>query len=283
MMEQVTVVIVTYNSADVILEAIKAVSQYKRIIVVDNASTDDTVAVIASAFPHVKCLVNEENIGFGRANNRALEQITTPYAMLLNPDTVAEPHAIERLVQAAGEFPDAAICAPMLVDAQGHVDHSYKQNLFVREKHRCEFIIPEGPLCAEFVSGAAMLLRMEYFNQLGFFEPRIFLFYEDDDLCLRANQAGYSVVYVPSAKVLHAKGASSRQHLSEIFHKNRHRIQSRLFLQNQAGPANELWKLALTLAIHSWLKSIGYVLCMRPRKVAKYLGQLAGAVTSPSL
>ncbi|MDA0780770.1 MAG: glycosyltransferase family 2 protein [Rickettsiales bacterium] len=231
--KKVSVVIVTYNSAKVIEECLKSIPDGMKVYVIDNASKDSTCKIVKETRPNAILIQNDSNIGFGCANNVALEKIDTEFALLLNPDAILEKDSIQKLVQAAEKYEEAAIIAPNLYNDDGSLQQSYKTAFYVREETKAKYIAPSGDLCAECLSGAVMLLRMKHFKKIGFFDPKIFLFYEDDDLCLKAMNAGYSLVLTPDSEVTHIMGASTPKSNKIIFFKNKHMLWSRLYLEEK--------------------------------------------------
>jgi N-acetylglucosaminyl-diphospho-decaprenol L-rhamnosyltransferase len=208
----VTVSIVTYNSAAVLGSCLAALPAEVPVWVVDNASTDNTVAQARKDFPKVNVLESQVNLGFGRAHNLALRQITTPYALVLNPDAVVAPGAIAALVAAAEAFVDAAI-----IGSSYGTDKTRCGTLFGVQRGGGAVAQVDGPACVGFLSGACLLLRMEVFKRIGFFDENLFLFFEDNELCDRARAAGHSLILAPDAGVMHLEGKSSpvslRSHL----------------------------------------------------------------------
>jgi Predicted glycosyltransferases len=157
--------------------------------------------------PHARLIENSQNLGFGRANNLALESIQTRYALLLNPDCEARPDTVVALLRAAARHPDAALLSPLLYDRPGVLGLCYRPAFFRPQPKT--LLPPEGDVCSDFLSGAALLLRMAPLRALGFFDPWFFLYGEDDDLCLRVRAAGHSLVLVADAAVVHRPKQSS--------------------------------------------------------------------------
>jgi GT2 family glycosyltransferase len=276
----VTAILVAYNSAKVIgwaLRPLLEAPEIARIIVVDNCSHDETCDLVRRDFPTVELIENPRNDGFGRANNLALKIVQTPYALLINPDAALGQGALPELLRAAGEYPDAAIVAPALYDENGRLHHSFKRSVFAREKSAGIFTLPQGDCCADYVSGAAMLLNMELGKKMGFFDPAIFLFYEDDDLCLHARKAGHGLVYAPAARVAHLMGASSGQAKPAAdFFKQQHMIWSRLYLEEKYRGGKASKKLATKLRLLYSLRAGFYTLQFNRKKLNRYRGRLAG-------
>ena len=280
MFEPVTAILVTYNSQKIVgqaLASLQAEALIHRIIVVDNASQDKTCDWIRKSFPKVELIANPTNDGFGRGNNIALQKVETPYALLVNPDAVLSATCTYELIAAAKEYPDAAIFAPALYSERGELHKSFKRNVFHREQHRERYVAPEDNLCAEFLSGAVMLWNMSIMKDIGFFDPNIFLYYEDDDICLRVRQAGYGLVYVPSAKAMHLMGASGGavNPKSESF-RQQHMTWSRLYLEEKYQGRASALAMAHKLKRLYRVKATLYALQRNKKMRARYRGRLRG-------
>ena len=269
----VTAVIVAYNSAAVLpgcLESLKA--EGLRIVVVDNASGDATAQLSKDAGAQV--IVNDANQGFGRAANQGIAEVGSEFALLVNPDVEFPVGTVGALLEAARRYPDAALLAPRLVEADGRVffqARSFLSRILTNpEGLRRE---PEGDCCTPFLSGAVLLIRMEAWRALGGFDPRIFLFYEDDDLCRRAADAGWSLVHVHAAEARHLRGASNPQSPANAYRRRWHLAWSRGYVARKyALPGG----LAGVLAVNA-AKWLGAALLGKAERRARYAGSLAGA------
>ncbi len=274
----VTAILVAYNSEAVIgrsLEPLANSPLVTAITVVDNCSVDDTCDMVRRDFPSSTVIENPRNEGFGRANNTALGKVKTPYALLINPDAILETAALEKLLAAAMRYPDAAIIAPTLYDEDGKEHRSYKRDVFARENSRDIYTPPEDDLCAEFLSGAVWLVNMKHWRTVGFFDPHIFLYYEDDDMCIRLRKAGYGLVLVPEAKAIHLMGASSgKVNLEVDFFRQKHLIYSRLYLEEKHKGAAAAKKLGRKLNFEYACKISWYRLRFDRKKINRYRGRL---------
>jgi N-acetylglucosaminyl-diphospho-decaprenol L-rhamnosyltransferase len=149
---------------------------------------------------------------------------------LLNPDAEMDEGALAILLDAAKRYPEAGILTPELYGCKGEVQECYRRSFFDRKANGGIFLKPEGDLCAGFLTGTAMLLNMSKMKKIGFFDPRMFLFYEDDEICLKVREHGYELVHVPQSKVFHAEGMSSGSSAEVEAFKQYHMAWSRLYL-----------------------------------------------------
>ncbi len=264
-----TAVIVSYNSAHVLPACIAALKRESvAVLVVDNASSDNSVSVALEAGAEV--IQNSQNLGFGRAMNVGVQATETEFCLLINPDATVAPGTIQTLVQAA--YPDAAMVAPQLIEPDGRVffqPHSYLAG-FLPNPNKT-LVLPEAEACVPFVSGACMLVRRELFLKLGGFDEKIFLFYEDDDLCRRITDAGYSIVVAPQAIVHHARGKSGRdtgQYVTRY-----HQAWSKCYVAKKYGLPSPVMEFLIVQA-GKWL--VALVSCS-PKKMQRHAGSIAGA------
>lgn len=280
-----SIVIVSWNVRDLLARCLRAVLEQARagtptveVIVVDNASTDGSALTAADL--GVRVIANDENLGYGRANNVGFAAARGRYIMVLNPDTVPCPGSIGTLLAFAERNPRAGIVAPRLLNPDGTVQRSafrfptlpmaaldllpppawlpgrlrarlaasrlngrYPDEPQRRRPFRCDH-----PL------GAAMLLRRDALERCGGFDPGLFMYSEEIDLAMRFKAAGYSCWQVPTAEVVHLGGQSTRQLPGKMFVEL---WRSRLYLYDKHRPRAEqialrgmlaaamLWRIAV--------------------------------------
>ncbi|MCI0644014.1 MAG: glycosyltransferase family 2 protein [Chloroflexi bacterium] len=188
------------------------------VILVDNASADDSVEFVRRRFPQVRLLCNRQNLGFAGGVNVALRQLAAGVAVLVNPDVVVSPGWLRQLVvpMVADSRIGIAGCKiyfpeeRRLQHAGGYV--SFPQAIpghygyGEQDEGQCDSLQD-----VEYVTGAAMALRGEMLARVGLFDEGFFLYFEEVDLCRRARQAGYRVVYTPEATAVHAESAVARR------------------------------------------------------------------------
>jgi GT2 family glycosyltransferase len=203
-MSPVTAIVVAFDSAHALPECLGALTaDGVPVLVVDNASTDDTAALAEGQGARV--IRNPRNEGYGRANNIGARAAGTEFLLVVNPDCTVEKGAVAALVEAARRYPDAGLFAPRIVEPSGRVFYQPRSLLSpYLHNPKGRLVLPEGEACAPFFSGACFLVRRSLFLGLGGFDENIFLFYEDDDLCRRVADAGHALIYVPQATVRQA-------------------------------------------------------------------------------
>lgn len=185
-----------------------------RIIVVDNGSTDDSVAFVRARFPRVLIRENGGNVGFAAGNNAALRDETADIIALLNPDVVLVPGGLAALAGAIAGDPSVGIAGgklwypggEIIQHAGGFITHpqALPGHYGIGERDEGQYDTPRD---VEYVIGASLALRRTMLDEIGFMDEGYFLFFEDVDLCARARRAGYRVVYVPGATGIHIESA----------------------------------------------------------------------------
>ena len=226
-MSRVDVVIVAYNSRDHVRAAVEPLLSLEgvNVIVVDNASPDDSVAAV-SDLP-VSVIRNAENLGFAKACNIGWRSGSAQRVLFLNPDAQMDGESLERLLQALDNR-RAGLAAPRTVSSSGALVHSqrsfvgpgsiwaqtfYFHRLFPHASWVDGIVRDatayERPSTPDWVSGACMLVDRSVLEQLGGFDERFFMYCEDMDLCKRIQGLGREIVYEPSARAIHDEGSSA--------------------------------------------------------------------------
>ena len=230
MSSRLSIVIVTFNSAteiDACLAslAVHAGSVDCETLVIDNASSDGTAAAVRARWPGVRVLDAGRNLGFAGGSNLGIRQTAGELILLLNPDTVIRPGALETLMAALDARPDAAVAGPRLVDGDGRPELSFgrmispfaelRQKLLVKGNDRglplvAEYVdrITSRPRDVGWVSGACLLVRRADAEAIGLLDERYFMYAEDVDFCAAIRARGRAVIFVPASQVVHLRGRS---------------------------------------------------------------------------
>jgi GT2 family glycosyltransferase len=239
-----SVIIVSFNTRDLLRSCIKSVYQTVRnvdfeILVADNGSNDGSPEMIEAEFKYVKLVRNEENVGFAKANNQAMRVANGRYVLLLNSDTILRDEAIEKLVMFMDKHPEAAAVGPKILNYDGTLQN--KGNLFpspylsliralginllsdkVKEKLFPRFHW-NADECrqVDWLSGCCMLVSKNILQDIGFMSEDFFLYCEEVEWCYRARRKKYQVWYIPHAEVIHLNRSSSCENRDEIFDTSR--------------------------------------------------------------
>ncbi len=229
-MPDVSVIVINWNTRDLLERCLAAVRAHAgplsiELIVVDNASDDDSVAMVRECFPEARLIVNTDNVGFARANNQAAAVARGRYLLLLNSDAFLTPRALEALVTVADAQPRAGLVGAQLRNADGSFQASHtpfptlwREFLILTGLGRVLFGRqfpshgPEearGPQRVDYVEGACLLIRPEAYAAVGGLDEGYFMYAEEVDLCLSLRRRGWEVWYQPAARVTHLGGASS--------------------------------------------------------------------------
>jgi len=227
-------VVVNYESGPALARCVSdlAACGLDTVIVVDNGSTDGSLAAGLAAAPGIEVVDPGVNLGYGTATNRGAAVSDSEFVLVCNPDLEVPAGAVETLADALDRDPGVALVGPLirtpsgdrypsarqfpsLIDAAGHalLGIFAPDNRFTRSYQRSELDTTEGTtLDVDWVSGACFLVRRDAFERVGGFDESFFMYLEDVDLCWRLEQAGWRVAYVPAAEVTHLQGRSTDRH-----------------------------------------------------------------------
>ena len=235
-MLDLSVVIVNYNTRDLLRDCLRSALESRdsilfEVAVVDNASTDGSTDMVRSEFPQVRLIASAVNGGYAYANNLGLKAAQQArYYLLLNPDTILPPSALADMVAYMDSRPDAGISGPRLVLADGSLDLACRRGfpspavslyrlsglsrLFPKSRrfgrYNMTYLDPDEEAEVDSVVGAFMMVRAEAMAQVGLLDETFFMYGEDLDWAFRIKQAGWKVYYNPAVTVLHYKRAASR-------------------------------------------------------------------------
>ena len=227
---ELVVVIVTFKSARHIEDCLRPLRD-RKVLVVDNASSDSTCELICRYFPTVRLIRMSENLGLSQAFNIAWRQVPGCDVLFINPDVVVDPHGIDELCEAMRDLPRAAVVAPKLLNADGSVQHTARtfptlasalarRTILGRTRWGMRNLrshlgpaLNSAPKAApvDWTLGAAMLIRGEALERLQGFDERYFLYCEDVDFCARAWQRGLQTIYFPGVSFRHEYQRASRR------------------------------------------------------------------------
>ncbi|HDO8005705.1 TPA: glycosyltransferase family 2 protein [Legionella pneumophila] len=234
----VTVVIVNYNSGKMLLECIKQVLASTvpvKIIVSDNASSDDSLHLLTDAYQDnqdIRIHKNHANLGFSAANNAVYPIIETPFILYLNPDCFIGENTIEHLLQVMNDYPDAGMAGCLVTNPDGTEQAGCRgltptparvfnqmlklEKFFPNNSKFSGYLLsdkplPDHPLEVELISGSCMFIRKKTIDEIGLLDAKYFLYCEDYDWFYRVIQGGWKIIFTPQTKVTHIKSYSTQQ------------------------------------------------------------------------
>ncbi|MEI9894329.1 MAG: glycosyltransferase family 2 protein [Chthoniobacter sp.] len=238
-----SVIIVTYRSAKDIVACLHSLPRQLlgrgiEVIVVDNASPDETESLVREGFPWVRLISAGGNLGFSRANNRGTAEAVGEHILFLNPDTIVNEAALLAGLERVRAEPGIGIYSPKLVLADGSMDLACRRSIptvwdgFTRASGlaRCfphvrslagynlTYLPEDGTYDVGAVNGAFMLISRRHLARIGLFDERFFMYGDDLDLCLRCTRAGLRVVYDGRYAIIHLKGQSSAKEYKAMSH-----------------------------------------------------------------
>lgn len=272
MFTDISIVIVTYNSAAVIGPCLTSLFATQgdlalEIIIVDNGSTDDTLTLLQRDFPTVTLLTGHGNVGFARGNNLGFQASHGRYLFMLNPDTEVYPGALHTLLAYADTHPTVGMLAPHMVYPDGTLQHNtfhfpdlaqafygFFERLVPLDSPKNGRYLPEDytrERPVEHILGAAVFIRRELYEQLGGMDPAYPLYFEETDWCFRAHRAGWQLRYIPTATVMHIGAHSTTrdpERSSVLFARSR----ARFYRKSYGLPGYLALKVITLLGLTYW-------------------------------
>ena len=255
-----SVMIVNYNTAAFLKRCLNSLSSQGdfnlKVVVIDNASDDNSRELVRNEFPWVELVANKQNLGFARANNQALRSCKSKYVYFLNPDTEVQQGALVAMMRFMDSHPEVGLAGNRIINPDGSPQSSVETRYPGQKHAREELKGLEGGIA--WVLGASMIARAGLIEDLGGFDERFALYGEEQDLCLRIRKAGWAIGHIPDAVVIHWGGQSERNNLpAEIWKKKfeaelvfykKHYTKRTIRAINRANLAQALWRLVtLTL------------------------------------
>lgn len=236
-MTALSIMIVNWNTGQALLNCLESIfdnppDQPFEVILVDNASSDGSAHAAELRYPQVHVIHSPTNRGFAGANNLAFEQAGGEYMLLLNPDTVVYPGALQTLLDFLEENPKAGAAGAMLLNPDGSLQPSCSPEPTLGREFMRLFHIkgvrpdgyyemsdwdPSSPRRVDTLLGACLMVRREARHETGLMDEAFFMYSEEVDYCRRLRQAGWEIYWVPQARMVHLGGQSTHQAASKMF------------------------------------------------------------------
>ena len=199
--QNLTVIIVTFKSENVIDNCIQSIGDKVKILVVDNSNSKLLKSNLEKKYKNVSCILSENNVGMGAGNNIGIRNIKTDFALILNPDVVLDSNTIELLISETNKLKSFGIAAPI------ETNENYPN--FKSKKNTSNNNDEMEPFEVQSVDGYAMLLNLKRINELekfNYFDENFFMYLENDDLCRRIFNQNEKIYIIPKSKIKHLGG-----------------------------------------------------------------------------
>jgi N-acetylglucosaminyl-diphospho-decaprenol L-rhamnosyltransferase len=285
---EVTIVVVSFNTRELLRECLSSIEQTAgnlryEVIVVDNASSDDSPSVVAAEFPEARLICNDRNVGFAQANNQAIRVSRGRYVLLLNSDAQLLAGTLQHLVTFLDEHPEAGMVGGQLLNPDGSFQGSFAD--FPTLRGEILLLLKLAPLvyspvypsysqaqsqherAVDWVSGACLMVRRSAIDVVGLLDERYFMYTEETDWCYRMRRAGWLVFYTPSARTIHWSGQSSHkvpeQRRVRVY-QSKYRFMHKYYGRLTAGMLSLAIRVTSVLKLGMWAAR-----CMAPNRVAR--------------
>lgn len=287
--QHISVIIVNYKVKEYIANLLNSIKKAQHelkleIFVVDNASGDGSISYLEERFPEVHYIANQENIGFGRANNQALKQAKGEYTLIINPDTLVSEDTLEVLIKHMESNPECGAAGCKILSPDGEFARECRRSIpdvrsAIFRVLSLDSLFPQSKLFGKrylgwlsesestqvpVISGSCMFWRTSLLKELGGFDEDFFMYGEDDDLCYRVQETPYHIDYVSETSIIHYKGESAKKgdlkHI-RIFNKGLY-----TFFEKHYSYKYSIFSKTL-IYIATWLKTILNLFTSNTRKI----------------
>ena len=277
-LQNLSVVIVSFHSEDVIHDCIKSIIDKIEIIVVENSGNKEFANKIEDQYKNVKCILSPQNLGMGAGNNLGLKHIKTDYAFILNPDVILKKNTIEEIIIASKKIVNFGLIAPISDDLKN-------PNYIINKKSELPNFI--DPFKVESVDGFAMILnlrklkKVDQFKDNNFFDENIFLYLENDDLCKRIRKYE-NIFIVPKSKINHLGASGVNKKYSEQIEisRNWHWIWSKFYFNRKHYGFMFAFFNGIPVFLSALFKYLLYLILNKGKKKQIYLHRLSGFINA---
>ena len=274
--QNLTAVIVTFKSENVIHDCIRSISESIKIILVDNSMDKEFKENIENKYKNVECILSSGNLGMGSGNNLGLKNVKTDYAFVLNPDVILEQGSIDEIILSSQKIENFSIVSPISSSSEYPNYRLSKGSIYDNI----------NPFKVKSVDGYAMLLnlkrlkKIQIFNDSNYFDENFFMYLENDDLCKRLIDLGESIYVIPKSKIRHlgAKAVDIKYEDEIELSRNWHWIWSKFYYNKKHYGLFSAILNGLPSFISALIKFFFYSLTMNRKKRKIYLNRILGFI-----
>ncbi len=310
-MNLISVVIVNFNAGPLLTECVRSVlasTSPVEVIVSDNGSLDSSIAELRQTFAgesRLKIIENTDNLGFAKANNKAIPFSRGNFILFLNPDCIIQPDTLARMLEIMDANPRAGMAGCLIRNPDGSEQAGCRRSvptpwrtfirltklsIFAKYDSRFESYVqtglpmPEEPVEVEAISGAFMLVRRSAMEAVGVMDEGYFMHCEDLDWCMRFHQSDMDILFVPSVEILHVGGVcSSSRPISVEYYKHKGMVRFyRKFFRHQY-PAVLMWLVLIAIGVRFFLRTTAHMLTVgKPQKLNSTLPEALSSSLNPA-
>tara|TARA_B100001123_G_scaffold340667_1_gene386155 strand:- start:14 stop:904 length:891 start_codon:yes stop_codon:yes gene_type:complete len=273
--QNLTVVIVTLKSENIIDQCINSINQELPIIVVENSNNSQFKDRLESKYKNIKCILSKSNLGMGSGNNIGIREAKTDFVLILNPDVLLDTNTLKELFSASEQLSDFSILAPL--------EKRFPNYGIIKEKYISDIEKEinkdkNHPFKVQWVDGFAMLLNKKKLEEDVYFDESFFMYLENNDLCRRITQKGGSVFIVPKAKINHLSAKTvDKEFENEVeLSRNWHWIWSKFYYNKKHSGILKALRECAPSYFSSVLKIIFYFLTNNKTKKKIYFNRASG-------
>ena len=275
--QNLSIVIVTFKSEEVINKCIRSIDKDIKIIVVENSNNYEFKNELEKSYKNVSCVLSNENLGMGAGNNIGIKKTETDFVLILNPDVILEPSTINELIIASEKISNFAIMAPISSDIN-YPNYKFKSNKKISIDYNFPFKVKS-------IDGFAMLFnkkKLDIIFHENYFDENFFMYLENDDLCKRIIEANEDIFIAPLSKIKHLGGkAVNIKYKNEVeFARNWHWIWSKFYFNKKHHGYFAAFIKGFPKFIFSFIKYIFYLLIKNKVKQRIYLNRASGFINA---
>lgn len=287
---EITIVICSFFSHEKLSKLISTIDKRFKILIIDNAR-EFNIKKYYNSFSNITYYIPEKDLGLSGSYNYALNNCSTKYIFITQPDVTLELDTISKLYNAMIKYKNSAILSSKVINDNDQLDTEYRLIKFnkknkiinIKKKLRKNFLYHEisGDICVDAVTCTTMFVNCEFIKKIGGWDNNYFMYCEDIDLCLRARISGYQIIKVFDSKVKHLGFSSHSEEYNEAFdHKrNWHWAWSQIYFNRKHCDKYFYYKIVIELVVISFTKMILYFLISK-KKHRSYLFKFYGGIIS---
>ena len=280
LIEELTIVIIAYNSNKLLFECLKNIQKFN-VIIVDNGKNKEIFSKISFDENKVNIISKNKNLGFPKGINFAVKFIKTPYFLILNADTFINEYSINQLLDTCKKYKNCGAASPITdLNIDGYDLFPENGKSVIRNNKQaniCNSLVnlkPDGEICVE-IAKFGLMINLNNFKKVGMFSEKFFMFWEEIDLCKKFRKKNLSVIVNPKARLIHDKKKSSNNDLVTFVIKNFHLELSPLHYFNIPKNSNFLYIKILKY----FFRAITYLLILNLKNSFKNIIKLSANVT----